>query len=315
MATAPRGPVAAWLLTLLAALAVALVLRESFLGMLFQWRTSSTFSYGFLILPISLFLIWRERRQLAGLRPQPGWPALLLMVPVGACWVVGVVLDVNVVHHVAAVLLVVLAVWAVLGTPTARVIWFPLGYLLLMVPFGEFLVPTLMQWTADFAVLAVTLTGVPVFQDGYVFSLPSGDFEVIKACSGIRFLMATVAAGTVVAWVAYNSWRKRVVFLFACLVVSVLGNLLRAYLVVMLVHFSDGRLAGPHVLYGTIFSSTILLSLFVFAARYADQPVIGPRPGNPPLSAITGADRALPGAMASVLLAVAVASGPVALGG
>lgn len=315
--TRHRGPVAAWLLAVLVALGVAALLRESFLGMLFQWRSSSTFSYGFLVLPISLFLLWRERARLAGLRPEPAWLALLLMVPVGALWVLGMVLEVNVVHHFAAVLLVVLAVWAVLGTRALRVIWFPLGYLLLMVPFGEFLVPTLMEWTADFAVLAVSLSGVPVFQDGFVFSLPSGDFEVIKACSGIRFLMATVAAGTVFTWVAYRSWRKRLLFMLACLVVPVLGNLLRAYLVVMIVYLSDGRLAGAHVTYGTIFFGAILLSLFVIGARYADQPVAAAQPGAgtgiSPLPASNGAVHVLPAAVATLVITFLIAASPTGL--
>jgi len=312
MAASARGPIGAWLIAALVALAVAFALRESFLGMAFQWRSSSTFSYGFLVLPISLYLLWRERGRLATVPPEPGWPALLCMAPVAGLWLLGTVLDVNVVQHFAAVLLVVLAVWAVLGTPAARVIWFPLAYLLLMVPFGEFLVPTLMRWTADFAVLAVALSGVPVFQDGYVFSLPSGDFEVIKACSGIRFLMATVAAGTVFAWVAYRSWRKRLLFLLACLVVPVLGNLLRAYLVVMLVHLSDGRLAGDHVLYGTLFFAAILLAMFVAGARYADGAPPLPA-GRQPVPAGAGAGAALATAGMVWLLALGLAALPGAI--
>jgi exosortase A len=308
--TRHRGPIAAWLLALGVAVAVALLLRESFLGMLFQWRSSSTFSYGFLILPISLFLLWRERGRLAGIRPEPAWLPVLLMVPVGALWVLGIALEVNVVHHFAAVLLVVLAVWAVAGNPALRVIWFPLGYLLLMVPFGEFMVPTLMEWTADFAVLAVSLSGVPVFQDGFVFSLPSGDFEVIKACSGIRFLMATVAAGTVFAWVAYRSWRKRLLFLVACLVVPVLGNLLRAYLVVMIVFLSDGRLAGAHVTYGMIFFGAILFGLFVVGARYADPPAAAATPGVLPVPGSSGVVHVVPAAIATLLVAFLIAAGP-----
>ncbi|MBN8281312.1 MAG: exosortase, partial [Gammaproteobacteria bacterium] len=260
-----------WLIAALAAIAVVVALRASFAGMAFQWSSSSTFSYGVLIAPIALFLAWRERQRLAALPPTgPAWLPLLLALPVAAGWALAALLDVNVVHHFAAVMLVILAIWAVIGTPAARALWFPLAYLLLMVPFGEFLVPTLMQWTADFAVLAVSLSGVPVFQDGYVFSLPTVDFEVIKACSGIRFLMATLAAGTVFAWVAYQSWRKRWLFLLACFLVPVVGNLLRAYLVVMLVHLSDGRLAGAHVTYGTIFFGAILVALFLVGARYAD---------------------------------------------
>jgi exosortase A len=208
----------------------------------------------------------------------------LLAVPVTALWLVALALRVEVVHHAAAVLLLVLFTWSLLGTRVARALAFPLGYLFLMVPFGEFLVPALMRLTADFAVVAVEASGVPVYQDGYVFSLPSGDFEVIKACSGIRFLMATIAAGTVFAYVAYASLAKRLVFLALCVVVPIVGNLLRAWGVVMIVHLSDMRFAagGDHILYGTLFYGAVLVAFFVAGARFAD---VGPGPVAEPARA------------------------------
>lgn len=303
-----------WILALVVVLAVVVLLRESFLGMAYLWRSSSTFSYGMLIAPVSLFLLWRERARLAGVRPEPAWLAIVLMLPVGVLWILGVTLEINLVHHIAAVMLLILGIWAVLGTPILRIIWFPLAYLFFMVPFGEFLVPMLMRWTADFAVIAVSLSGVPVFQDGFVFSLPSGDFEVIKACSGIRFLMATIAAGVVFAWVAYQSWAKRLVFLAACLVVPVLGNLVRAWLVVMMVHLSDGELADAHVVVGTVFYAAILVALFVVGARYVDAPppVVRTASAGVP-GGSSGLARLVPAALATLLVVGAAAATPVAL--
>lgn len=303
-----------WMLALVVVLVVLVLLRESFFSMAELWHSSSTFSYGFLIAPVSLFLLWRERAKLAEARPEPAWPAVALMIPAGLVWILGVTLEINLVNHVAAVSLLILAVWAVVGTRILRIIWFPLAYLFFMVPFGEFLVPTLMRWTADFAVVAVSASGVPVFQDGFVFSLPSGDFEVIKACSGIRFLMATLAAGVVFAWVAYQSWRKRLLFLAACLVVPIVGNLVRAWLVVMMVHLSDGRLAGAHVLLGTIFYAAILVALFVVGARHADTPSSTARPAaQKPPAAPFRAVMLVPVALATVVLAILIGTAPAAL--
>lgn len=313
MAATLRGPVIAWTAAALAVAGVTLALRDSFAGMAHLWQ-SSTFSYGALIAPISLFLIWRERARLAAMHPRPGWIAVALLVPVTGAWALGQLLDVNVVHHLAAAIALALAIWAVLGTAVARVIWFPLAYLLLMVPFSEFLVPTLMQWTADFAVRAVSLSGVPVYQDGYVFSLPGTDFEVIKACSGIRFLMATVAAGTLFAWLSYQSWRKRLLFLLATVLVPIVANLLRAYLVVMIVHLSNGRLAGAHVTYGMIFFGGILLAMFLVGAKFAD-----PLPASPADGAVAparaGSQPAAGVAVLVVLIAVVGGAGPSVLQG
>lgn len=284
------------------ALLVAL-LAPSFGSMLGQWQSSSTFNYGFLIAPVSLFLAWRDRARLRALPVVPAVLPALLAVPAAALWLLALALRVEVVHHAAAVLLVVLFTWSLLGTRVARALAFPLGYLFLMVPFGEFLVPALMRLTADFAVVAVAASGVPVYQDGYVFSLPSGDFEVIKACSGIRFLMATIAAGTVFAYVAYASLAKRLVFLALCVIVPIVGNLLRAWGVVMIVHLSDMRFAagGDHILYGTLFYAAVLVAFFVIGARYADLPQPAPAvPAEAPLPVRRG-----PGVPPIAVLAVA----------
>ncbi|MEZ5566620.1 MAG: EpsI family protein [Gammaproteobacteria bacterium] len=94
------------------------------------------------------------------------------------------------------------------------------------------------------------------------------------------------------------------------------GNLVRAWLVVMMVHLSDGRLAGDHVTYGTLFYAAILLALFLVGARYADAPV---KPDSPSPSLTAPRLTALPGvalagsALASVLLVLATSAAPAAL--
>ena len=43
-------------------------------------------------------------------------------------------------------------IWAVMGTAVVRTYAFLIGFLFFMVPIGEFLFPTMMQWTADFII-------------------------------------------------------------------------------------------------------------------------------------------------------------------
>ncbi len=86
---------------------------------------------------------------------------------------------------------------------------FPLAYMFFAVPMGEGLVPKLMSFTADFTLWALRLTGLPVFRDGMFFSIPAGDFEVATACSGIRYLMASFALGTLYAFLSFRSFKKQ----------------------------------------------------------------------------------------------------------
>jgi exosortase A len=256
------------------ALTMALVLWPSFTGMAAQWRGSSTFSYGLVVPPLALYLAWLCRPALGSTQPAPTALPLLLALPVAAAWWLGQAMHVEVLHQAAAVTLVVLVVWAAVGHASTRALAYPLLYLFLMVPFGEAFVLPLMRLTASFAVTAVQATGVPVYRDGFVFSLPGGDFEVIEACSGVRFLLASLAAGAVFARVAYVQVGKRLAFIALAVVVPIVANLLRAWLVVMLVHWSGGRLAtgGQHDLIGLLFYFGLLMALFLAGVRFADHP-------------------------------------------
>ena len=95
---------------------------------------------------------------------------------------------------------------------------FPLFFLLLAVPFGEAFLPYLMSWTADFTVAALLLTGIPVYREGTFFALPSGQWSVVEACSGLRYLIASITIGTLYAYLTYQRWWKRAL----CVAFSVL---------------------------------------------------------------------------------------------
>jgi exosortase len=126
------------------------------------WARSETFAHGFIVAPISLWLIWRMRATLRMLAPRPSWVAVPALALAGFAWLVGDVGAVNAVSQGSFVTLVVLAVPAILGIEVARAMMFPLLFLFFCVPLGEFLLPVLMERTADFTVLAVRASGVPL---------------------------------------------------------------------------------------------------------------------------------------------------------
>lgn len=96
---------------------------------------------------------------------------------------------------------------------------FPLLFLYFIVPFGEFAVPYLQEWTADVTILALRLTGIPVFREGMQFVIPTGTWSVVEACSGFRYLIACFMVGTLYAYLNYQSPKRRLVFVIAALVV------------------------------------------------------------------------------------------------
>jgi exosortase A len=253
------------------------------------WLRSDNFAHGFVIAPISAWLIWQKRAEVSRHSPQGAWLPVLLMLPVCVVWLLGNLAGALVVQQFALVAMLILGVWAVVGTPLARLLAFPLGFLFFAVPVGDGLVYPMMTFTADFTVSLLRATGIPVYREGTFFSIPSGDWSVVEACSGVRYLTASVTLGVLYAYLTYTRLWKRLLFVAFAIAVAVIGNGMRAYLIVMLGHLSDMTIATgvDHLIYGWVFFGFLIFVMFFVGSFWRDAweqtgsdqpegPVVGP---------------------------------------
>ncbi len=260
-------------------LAIGLLYRDTFVAMASIWNRSDTFAHAWLVPPIVLWLVWRMRAELALLAPRPAPWVLLPMLVVAFGWLLGDLAGINAVTQLAVTALLVLAVPVVLGLAVARRLLFPLAFLFFMVPIGEFTTGMMMEWTADFTVWALVATGVPVYREGLQFIIPSGAWSVVEACSGVRYLIASFMVGTLFAYLNYNSPTRRWVFVGISIIVPIVANWVRAYMIVMLGHLSGNKLAVgvDHLIYGWVFFGVVIGIMFVIGARW-QEPAAEPRP-------------------------------------
>lgn len=249
-------------------------------AMVSTWRNSETYAHGFLVVPITVWLIWRERARLASTRPRPELKVLPLLLLPGVAWLLGELSGVRIVQQFALILMIVLTVWTLLGFSVTRTLAFPLLFLLFAVPAGDFLLPLLMEHTARFTVFALAATGVPVHREGMSITVPTGEWSIVEACSGLRYLMACFTGGVLYAYMRYRSLGRRLAFVAAAAAVPVLANGLRAYLIVMLGEVSGGRIAADvdHLLYGWVFFGVVTLLLFTIGAIWREDFERGPSP-------------------------------------
>ena len=269
------------------------------------WTRSETFAHGFAVAPISLWLIWRARAEIAQVAPRPSWWVAPAIAATGFAWLLGELGTVNVVSQFAFVALLVLAVPAVLGAGIARTIAFPLAFLFFAVPVGEFVMPQLMQWTADFTVKAIELSGIPVYREGQSFVIPSGRWAVVEACSGVRYLIASVVIGTLYAYLTYRSLCASFCSSAFSICVPIVANWVRAYMIVMIGHLSGNALAVgvDHLIYGWLFFGFVILLMFWVGSRWSeDEVAVTPAPRSP-----TGGVAASPAEFILVTVVIAVA--------
>lgn len=259
-------------------LSVLWIFRIDLVHMLGLWWRTESYSHCLLIPFIIAWLIWQRRVGLQKLQPHS---APLYLVPLGAVlilWLIGQSGSMAILRHISLVLLLILSVPLILGTAVARALAFPLFFALFMIPAGEELIPYLQSLTAAFSVWLLEMLRVPAYQDGVMISIPNGNFEVAQACSGIRFLIAMLVFATLVAYLGFQSWRRRLLFVAVALMLALLANGLRAGGTIYLAHLTSAAMARgvDHIIFGWIFFALILLLLLAVSYRFFDRPVDAP---------------------------------------
>ncbi len=277
---APRSTHAAWLLAGATIAALLVVLNGTLVSMVHTWRDSVTYSHGFLIVPISIYLVMTKRALLRAVRPRVEPAGVVLVVFLMFGWVVARLTGLLVVEQFAMVGAIPALVWATLGSQALRILAFPLGFLFLAVPFGDPVVPLLMDWTATFTVGALQAISIPVFREGMYLSIPSGNFEVAESCSGVRYLFASLTVGVLFAYLSYRLWWKRLLFVSLALIIPVIANGIRAFGIVITAHLSDMKYAigADHILYGAVFFGIVMLILLGIGQTFRDTaaPAVSP---------------------------------------
>ncbi len=264
----------AWVL--LIAIAILFIsFWPTFYSIVTIWIRSETFAHGFLIFPISLYLIWRKRHVLDNVAFVTDLRSIIIIGMVGFVWLLAKLGSVQVIEQLSFVAFIPLFVWLLLGLTVVRKIAFPLFFLFLAVPMGESLILPLMHFTAYFTVSLIRLTGIPVYSEGTFFSIPSGDWSVVEGCSGVRYLIASVTLGVLYAYLSYKSIWRRLAFIALAGIFPIIANGLRAYMIVMIADLSDMRyaLGFDHLIYGWVFFGFVMFMMFWIGSFWSDKDI------------------------------------------
>ena len=270
--TAAQSP---WIAPVAAYAAFALVcivmLHPTALDMIRQWASSSSYTHGFVVAPIALWMILDRR----GTAPAPAislW-LLLALTAAAALWLMGRAAGIALIEQLAFVSLLIAGAGAIFGTAVLRYWSFPLVFLFFMVPFGEALIPALQIATAEAATRLLNLFGVAASIDGILIRTQAGVFEIAEACAGLRFLLASVMVAAVFAYLHFQTWRQRLTFLAIAVTIALAANALRAFFLILIATLSDMRWAvGPdHLIFGLVFYALIFIALLWIGRRMSGR--------------------------------------------
>lgn len=193
----------------------------------------SYYSHGFLIPPISLFLVWRERKALAAAPPRGSLWGIPVLV--GACLflLAADFLGFTVFAQLALLPTVAGLVLVILGWGHLRILWFAIFFLIFMIPIPPSLTQSIVLdvklLATEASVQLARLVGLPLVRDGSYVYWSNDRLLVGEVCGGLRSLIALLSFGTLMSYISKTKlWAKYVILALAA-PIAVVSNIARIF--------------------------------------------------------------------------------------
>ena len=163
-------------------------------ALVLNWYNDPDMGHGFFVPVIAGYIAWQKRSELAGIRAEPNWWGLAIVLYGALQLYIGTLGAELFLSRTSFIITLTGMVLLLGGRPYLRVFAFPLFLLLLMVPIPAILynritfpLQIIATQAADFA---LGIMGYPVIRTGNILELPSQKLDVVEACSGIRSLLS-----------------------------------------------------------------------------------------------------------------------------
>ena len=238
-----------------------------------HWSNVSNYSHGPLIPLIAGLLVWWKRKELlaATVTPAP-WGIAVVAVAVGFYYIGVKAVQPRVVVFSFVLLLYGLAL-ALGGREVFRHLFFPISFLLLMIPLNfldEMVGFPLRQLVASTATVLLNWFGIEAVRVGTGIYSRVFQFDVADPCSGIRSLMALTTVTAAYAYVTQRvQWKRWVLFLSA-MPLAVLGNLARVTSIALVAQVYGQKIASKayheysgYIVFGVALSAMVVIGLLL----------------------------------------------------
>ncbi len=237
-------------MTALLAAAIGWSFRSSFAVLIDRWTRDDNYTYGWLIIPIAVAILWQRRDRLAGLNVRPSWFNFIPLAVLFASrywlyerndqW-----LEAAMIPVVVAATVFAMGGWRLIKWTLPAVI-----YLFFMIPlpprFNDLLAAPLQTLATIGSVSVLQAIGQPVLAEGNVIWIGSQRLEVAEACRGLSMLLAFVSLITaMVIFVKRPIW-ERIVLLASTIPIALISNIIRIAVTAVLYRYFDRPVKSIH---------------------------------------------------------------------
>ena len=237
------------------------------------WATDEQ-GHGPIILAVAAWLLYGKRHELAAVPARPlgglGWPLLVFAL---LLYALGRSQDIIMFQIGSQIVLLVALLLVFKGLQGLRLVWFPLFFMLFMVPLPEALVASI-TGPLKSAVSAVASSllyhlGYPVGRSGVVMTVGPYQLLVADACAGLNSMFTLEALGMLyMNLMRYTNPTRNIVLALLLVPTAFVANIVRVMILVLVTyHFGDE--AGQGFVHG--FAGMVLFMVALMLMLVLDK--------------------------------------------
>jgi len=169
-----------------------------------------------------------------------------------------------------------LAVFITSVTMIYRFNWyivFPAAFLIFIFPFWGSLTYYLQNISVTSVSFMMGFTNIPTYVEAQFVNIPAGTFEIADGCSGLRYLIVSLAISSLFIFLNIKSPKRALIFFSVAVFGGLLTNWLRIMILIIIGDYTDmtHSLMNDHNSFGWYIYLPFMLLLFYFGNKISDH--------------------------------------------
>jgi len=239
------------------------------------WRhgfDDGTYSHAFLIPFISLYLYY-ELTQSGKLQFREKLSVIPTILLILSCYLLFVTSNAQISVGYWIALLAVFITSVIMLYKFNWYVVFPAAFLVFIFPFWGSLTYYLQAISVSSVSFMMSFTNIPTYVEAQFVSIPAGTFEIADGCSGLRYLIVSLAISSLFIFLNIKSKKRAFIFFAVAVFGGLFTNWLRIMLLIIIGDYTDmtHSLMNDHNSFGWYIYAPFMLLLFYFGNKISDH--------------------------------------------
>jgi len=248
------------------------------------WRYSfddGTYSHAYLIPFIVLYLYFK----LSGIgklvfREKISLPSIIILLATGFALFVTSNAQISIGYWLSFLVFAIAGIFTVF-----RFNWyvlFPVSFLIFIFPLWGLLTNVLQNISVVAVTYMMSFTSIPTYVEAQYITIPAGVFEIADGCSGLRYIIVSLAISTLFIFLYINNIKKAIIFLSIAILGALITNWIRITALILIGDYTQmqSSLMEDHNTFGWYLYIPFMFLLFVWGNKLTTIDLLSTKPAE-----------------------------------